>query len=136
MDRPRNLPCSNRLLSEAAQAMALTEQLIKQSTALTNQAHAFGQLPSQSTSAQQVLTLLIEGLNQQIDRLEESITVKIKDHDGSVSNKITSIQGIVPKTASVLMVLAKGVLAFDTYRQLISYIGLAPRIYHSGISIK
>jgi len=125
-----------RLLSEAAQEVALVEQLLKQRTALTNQAHAFGQLPSQSTTARKVVATLIDELSEQIERLEESIATKIKDHDGSLLDKITSIPGIGPKTASVLIVLAKGVLAFDNYRQLISYVGLAPRVYQSGTSIK
>ena len=124
------------LLWEAAQEMTLVEQLIQQRTALINQQHAFQQLPRQSKKAQAALKTLLEALNQQIDQLEEGIHQKIKDHDDKLLDNLKSIPGIGPKTDTVLILLAKALLAFDNHRQLISYVGLAPRIYQSGTSVK
>ncbi len=124
------------LLSEAAQEMALVEQLIKQRTALSNQRQAFEQLPRQSPKAQVAVTTLLEELNRQIDELEASVHQKIKDHDNKLLDNLKSIPGIGPKTATLLILLAKGLLAFDNYGQLISYVGLAPRVYQSGTSVK
>ncbi len=116
--------------------MALVEQLIKQRTALTNQQQAFEQLPHPSVKAQVAVTSLLKELNQQIDLLEASVYQRIKDHDDKLLDNLKSIPGIGPKTATMLILLAKGVLAFENYRQLISYVGLTPRVYQSGTSVK
>ncbi len=136
LEKPPLWQPAPELLSEAAQEMTLVEQLIKQRTALTNQQHAFGQLPRQSPKAQAALRTLLEELTYQIDLLEESVYQKIKDHDDKLLANLKSIPGIGPKTATMLILLAKGLLAFDDHRQLISYVGLAPRIYQSGTSVK
>lgn len=124
------------LLSEAAQEMTLVEQLIKQRTALLNQQYAFAELPNQSKKAQNSLKILLETLDQQIDQLEKSIYKNIKDHDSTLLENLRSIPGIGPKTATALIILAKGFVSFSNHGQLISFAGLAPRIYQSGTSIK
>lgn len=125
-----------QLLSQAAQEIALVEQLLKQRTALLNQQKAFALLTHQSQPAQTALSTLVTALDEQIERLEGSIYQKLNDHDQELFTNLNSIPGIGPKTASVLIVLAKGVVCFSNHRQLISYVGLAPRIYQSGTSVK
>jgi transposase len=112
------------------------EQLIKQRTALLNQQDAFNQLPHQSQQAQGTLNILLTGLNEQIDQLEKVVYQKIKDHDSSLLDNLRSIPGIGSKTAAVLIMVAKGFTSFSNHGQLISYVGLAPRIYQSGTSVK
>ncbi len=136
LEKPALLQPAPELLSQAAQEMTLVEQLIKQRATLTNQHHAFEQLPQPSTKAQAALTTLLAELNRQIDLLEESVYQKIKDHDDTLLDNLKSIPGIGPKTATMLILLAKGLLAFDDCRQLISYVGLATRIYQLGTSLK
>ena len=136
LEKPPLWQPAPELLSEAAQEMTLAEQLIKQRTALTNQRHAFEQLPQPSQKVQAALKTLLETLNRQIDLLEQSVHQKIKDHDDKLLDKLRSIPGIGPKTATVLILLAKGLLAFDNHRQLICYVGLAPRLYQSGTSVR
>lgn len=124
------------LFLEAAQEMTLTEQCIKQRTALLNQQDAFAQLPHQSEQVKSSLLSLLDHLNQQIEQLERSIYQKVNQQDQSLLQNLRSIPGIGPKTATVLMVLTKGFVSFSNHRQLISYVGLAPRIFQSGSSVK
>jgi transposase len=125
-----------QLLLEAAQEMTLVEQLLKQRTALLNQQDAFQQLPSQSEKAENSLKMLITQLTYQIELLEESVYQKIQVYDSALVDNLRSIPGIGAKTAAVLIMVAKGFSTFTNHRQVISYIGLAPRIYQSGSSIK
>jgi transposase len=79
---------------------------------------------------------LSETLERQIDELEQSIYQQIKDHNEKLLENLQSIPGIGPKTAIALIVLAKGITCFSNHRQLTSYVGLSPRIYQSGTSVK
>ena len=49
---------------------------------------------------------------------------------------LPSIPGMGKKTAMMLVVLSGGFNRFDDYRKLSSYIGLCPRIFESGTSVK
>jgi len=128
-------PAAEHLL-EVQQEMTLVEQLLKQRTALSNQQQAFQELPHQSPLAITTLEQLLQQLNHQIDLLEKSIQQKLKQHNKDLLDNLRSIPGIGPKTAALLIVLARGFTTFSNHRQLISYLGLAPRIYQSGTSVK
>jgi transposase len=118
------------------QEMTLLEQLIKQQTALLNQLQAFSQLPYQSHWANDALQQVLETLDEQIKLLEKSMYKKIKQNDQALFTNLQSIPGIGPKTATFLITLTKSFTLFTNYRQLISFVGLAPRITQSGTSIK
>jgi transposase len=49
---------------------------------------------------------------------------------------LKTIPGIGAKTAAVMLVCCKGLNEFPTYRQLVSFIGLAPTVKESGISVR
>jgi transposase len=49
---------------------------------------------------------------------------------------LKTIPGIGAKTAAVMLVCCKGLNEFPTYRQLVSFIGLAPTVKESGTSVK
>ena len=51
-------------------------------------------------------------------------------------NLITSIPGIGMQTAIYLLIATKGFEAFDNWRQLACYAGVAPFPYQSGTSIR
>jgi transposase len=49
---------------------------------------------------------------------------------------IKSIPGIGPKSASILIAVTGNFKKFENYKQLLAYVGLNPRIYESGTSVK
>jgi len=60
----------------------------------------------------------------------------IKQHHQELFEQVTSIPGLGRKSALLLVVITGGFTRFAHYKQLVSYLGLSPRIYESGTSIK
>ena len=59
-----------------------------------------------------------------------------QEHYSGMLANLVSIPGIGKKTAMMLTVLSGGFTRFDDYRKLSSYIGICPRIFESGTSVK
>ncbi len=58
-----------------------------------------------------------------------------KEHNAMMKN-LTSIPGVGKKTAVALIVATGGFTRFDSHKKLSAYLGLCPRIYESGTSVK
>jgi transposase len=123
-------------IQEVQQESSLLEQLLKQRTALGNHRHALLQHPHISEQALKTLTQLLDQLDEQIQELEKSIENKSKTHRSELLKVLLSIPGIGLKTAIQLLVITQGFERFDNSKQLSAYIGLAPRLYQSGSSVK
>ena len=123
-------------ISELQQESTVLEGLIKQRTALKNQQEAFGALPHVSQQALDSLDELLKALNEQIKLLEKSMARKTKAHGNQQLECLTSIPGIGQKTAIHLFIITQGFTRFETSKQLSAYIGISPRIYESGTSVK
>ncbi len=71
-------------------------------------------------------------LDKQIKALEEKLEILItKSYPGLYEN-LKTIPGIGNKSASLLIIACRGFHNFNNHRQVISYLGLAPKIYQSG----
>jgi transposase len=123
-------------INELQQESSLLEQLLKQRTALGNHHHALQQQPLISEQALRTLEQLLETLNEHIQQLEQSIARKSKAHCAPLLKVLTSIPGIGLKTAVHLLVITHAFERFDSSKQLSAYIGLAPRLYESGSSVR
>ena len=123
-------------INELQQESSLLEQLLKQRTALGNHRHALEQQPQISEQARQTLEKLLVGLDEQIQQLEQSIARKAQAHCAPLLKVLLSIPGIGLKTAVQLLVITQGFQRFDSSQQLSAYVGLAPRLYESGSSVR
>lgn len=123
-------------ISELQQEATVLEGLIKQRTAVQNQLEALDQMPHVSRQARNTLQKLLDTLEQQIGQLEKSLADKAQKQAGEQLENITSIPGIGLKTAIQLLIITQGFSRFENSKQLCSYIGLSPRIYESGTSVK
>lgn len=121
---------------ELQQLEAFLQQLQKQHTALNNQLEAFEVTGLMSKATKQLLTKLILHLQKQIQVITKKMEALTKEHEGELLDHLVSIPGIGKKTAIVLIVLSNGFKKFSNYKQLSAYIGLSPRIYESGTSVK
>lgn len=60
----------------------------------------------------------------------------IKEHHKLMFEQVQSIPGIGKKTSLLLVVISGGFTKFENAKQLSSYVGLSPRIFESGTSVK
>jgi transposase len=123
-------------ITELQQESTVLEGLIKQRTALHNQLEAFNQLPHVSPQALQTLQTLLQTLQEQIEHLEKSMASKAQQNEAMALDNLTSIPGIGRKTAIALLIITQGFSRFENAKQLCAYVGISPRIYESGTSVK
>jgi transposase len=123
-------------LNDLRQQQTVVEQLKKQETALLNQIEALSQLPRPSADAIRALKKVLEALRQTIKELEASQCQRVIQTDEKLYRVIQSIPGIGPRAAIGLIIATAFFDSCGTARQLASFIGLCPRPYESGSSIK
>ena len=123
-------------IHELQQDSSVLEGLVKQRTMLSNQREALSQLPSMSVDAMGALALIADQVSQQIALLEKSMEKKARDNCPELYLSLTSIPGIGPKTAIQLIVITHGFGRFENSKQLAAYVGISPRIFQSGTSVR
>jgi len=73
---------------------------------------------------------------EQESKLEKELVDIVKKLFPQQFKLLLSIPGLGAKTVCVFLVCCKGFEEFSSYRQLVSYIGLAPTVKESGTSVK
>ena len=136
LEKPALWQPAAAFIRELQQESTVLEGLIQQRTALKNQQEAFDQLPHVSPQALQTLDTVLQTLQEQIEALEKGMAQKAQQNQGSQLENITSIPGIGQKTAIQLLIITQGFKRFTNSKQLAAYVGLSPRHYESGTSVK
>jgi transposase len=114
----------------------LLRQMQKQHTALLCQREAFTTTTLMDEEIREFLDQAIAHLKEQLHHLDKSIQALIREYQGQMLQNIVTIPGVGKKTAAVLIGITGGFSRFNNYRQLSAYLGLCPRIYQSGSSVK
>lgn len=118
------------------QMEAMLQQLQKQRTALLCQLEAFTASGMMDQEVKQLLTKSLQHLEKHIVLISARMEAIIKEQQLPMLSNLTSIPGVGKKTAIALLILSGGFSKFTNYKQLSAYIGLSPRIYQSGSSVK
>lgn len=121
---------------EIKQMQAYVEQMNKSRTGFIRQKEAFKQNTAESLILNNSLDKMIAGLEIEIAHIESKMAAIINDHHSELFKQMQSIPGIGRKTAVLLIVVSGGFSKFENARQLSSYIGISPRIFESGTSVK
>lgn len=129
------VPESDHVL-ELKQMLAYLEQLNKNRTGLIAQKEAFNQNPVQSKTLGKSIVAVLQTIDHEIKVVEKTMELIIKTHHQEMFNQLKSIPGIGSKTSMLLIVVSAGFSKFDNYKKLASYVGIAPRIFESGTSVK
>jgi transposase len=123
-------------LCRLAQLQALLQGYIKHRTALLNQKEAFEHSGVANPVLYGSLEKMLENLQEQIQSMEKEMEKEAKKEFAGLLDLLLSIPGIGKKTAIALCLVSEGFTRFDTDKQLAAYIGMAPRIFESGTSVK
>jgi transposase len=118
------------------QLNALYEHLNKHHTALLNQREAFMSSGLMNKQDKSFIDKMIVQVEKKQQLIETKMLELINSYHGEMMKNITSIPCIGKKSALLLIVLSDGFKRFKNHKQLSAYIGLAPRIYQSGTSVK
>ncbi|MAE07921.1 MAG: IS110 family transposase [Bacteroidetes bacterium] len=113
-----------------------TEGLNKQSTMLKNQLEAFRQLPDTDKEVIRTFKLLLKTIMSKITQLEKRMLDIVEQHYSKTFNSLKTIPGIGTKTSIILIAITNDFRKFEDIKKLSAYVGLAPRIYESGTSVK
>lgn len=118
--------------------LSTREQLVEQKTALSNTRTSLRRKYIQTPAANVSLEHLIDQLKEQIRLLETEIKRLIEAHPtmAQIVAIITSAPGVGLLIASHLLVLSNGFRLRLSYRQLAAHLGIVPRPYESGTSVR
>lgn len=118
------------------QMESLLELQIKNLTAHKNQLHSFEATGLADPFVRAELKRSIQHAEKVIEKTEAKILEIIDNEHKSMLKNLTSIPGIGKKTAVALIVATGGFTRFDSHKKLSSYLGLCPRIFESGSSVR
>ena len=121
---------------ELKQMQAYAEQLNKSRTGFLRQQEAFKQNPVNAVAMNESLQGMIETLEAELAFMEIKMIEIVSQHHQKLFEQLNSIPGIGRKTSMQLIVMSAGFTKFENAKQLCSYVGLSPRIFESGTSVK
>lgn len=123
-------------LQELKQLEMVAQGLQKSLHQHQRQLEALQQAPQVSRQAKQSLEKVMEQAQKELEKVEEQMQLLIEQHHHKLYQQLNSIPGLGKKSSLLLLVLTGGFTRFAHYKQLISYVGLSPRIYESGTSVR
>jgi transposase len=122
-------------LMEARVIVSLLDGLSRLALSVGNMNHAASYVLGKANALLNVMPSVNDSIKEQQSILEKKLCRIIADVYPRQFCLLQSIPGIGSKTAAVMLAGVRDIEAFGSAGQLVSYIGLAPRIVQSGTSI-
>ncbi|HLP49483.1 MAG TPA: IS110 family transposase [Chitinophagales bacterium] len=123
-------------LVELQQLQSVLEGSVTRKTQLQNQYEALLSSGLKKSSALGILKKEISHVISVIEKIEKQMENIAQAYHKEMFKRLQSIPGIGKRTAMLLIVITDGFTRFETAKQLVGYVGLCPRIYDSGTSVK
>jgi len=121
---------------EMQQLCTLEEQLIVQTGMLLNEQEAFTHNPFASQTALNSIRSLVNGIEKELRKIRKLLREIGKAYYAREIEILESIPGMGIKTAQALLVATKGFRETPNGRALCSYVGIAPRPFQSGTTVR
>jgi len=123
-------------ITKLKQLNAAIELLDKHITASSNQLEAFKEMPDTDPELIKALKKVMEYNVKTKEKLEDEMGKVASLSYGNNYKALQTIPGIGPKSAAMLIAVTGNFKNFNHYKQLVAYVGLNPRIFESGTSVK
>ena len=123
-------------IQEIQQCDSLSQRLNKELTAITNTHEALSQLNVINAEVQRIVRDTIKQLKKALKQLDKQMQKLIKEHYNEPYNLLMSIPGVGSKTSVMLICQTDNFTRFDNVKKFLSYIGMSPRTFESGTSVK
>lgn len=120
-------------LKQMQTTLELLQKQIRQSK---NQLSAFKSSGVLNKEVEKGLKSVIQSTDKTIRKLEDQMLKVCNNHYKESLELITSIPCVGNKTAMMLIAITDDFSKFEHNKQLIAYVGLAPRVYQSGTSVR
>ena len=118
------------------QLMSLRDGLLRQQTMLLGQQEAFTHAVVTEQVVHQVLEDQKRGIKESLTQIDQRLEQLVEAHYKECYQAVQTIPGVGPKTALLLICMTDGFARFEDARSLASYVGICPRVYSSGSSIR
>ncbi|GAA3632885.1 IS110 family transposase [Flavivirga jejuensis] len=118
------------------QMQTTLELLQKQLRQSKNQLLAFKSSGTLNNHVDKSLKSIIKAIEKTIKKIEDQMLNLCNIYYKKSLELLTSIPCIGNKTAIMLIAITDNFSKFEHYKQLIAYVGLAPRIFQSGTSVR
>lgn len=112
------------------------EGLEKRKRMVLNQLHAFESTGCPDSYLIKEIKEEVKIYEKRIKRIKKQIDTLIEKEYGNVFESLRSIPGVGFKSAYLMIVCTNAFKHFENYKQVISYFGLAPRVYESGTTVR
>jgi Transposase and inactivated derivatives len=124
------------VISRLQQLDSWLESVTREQTRLKNQQEALAQRPDADGFVRQAQTQRLHEVAAHIAACEQQLQQLAEQYYGEMYRRLRSIPGIGPKTAVKLIAVTAGFTRFATVEALVNYVGLCPRVFQSGTSVK
>ena len=118
------------------QKLSTQKLFTKQRTVFLNKLESLVQDENADKTCVKMVKQEIRNINSKISKLEKEVEDIILKFYKKEYKLLITIPGIGMKTASTLIAITSCFELFSSHRKLASYIGLCPRIYESGTSVR
>lgn len=128
-------PRSEHML-QMQQLQALQDNFTNDLVRFKNQQEAFKESGIKNKVGEQLLKKEIAHIVKQIELLDKELSKITLEFHQDLFKRLQTIKGIGSRTAMTLILITDGFTRFENSKQLCAYIGLSPRIFESGTSVK
>ena len=135
-EKPALWQPDDEAVARLQQLKMVIEGLTKQQNMLSNQLEALRQLPLIDVVAKNAIRKVLGSISRQIAGLEQRMLQIVKSTYPETFQALKTIPCIGDKSAILLIALTNNFKNFNTSKQLSAYVGLSPRVYDSGTSVK